>query len=361
MILSQLHLKVIEVLKLNQRNTSPKGWIVGGQCPFCGSDEKFGIKLNEPTAKYPTEISFNCYRGSCGQKGSEYKLLPALGLEALLKKSSSTDYTKKAENVIKLHQDQLHELEQDEINIVAKRKPLPLGFKRIFWHQYLGDRGFESWQFECYMIGTSTLSYLKDYVVFLIFEDGENKGFVARSTKSSDWIENYNAEIKIKNKTLAKEDRLPMHLRYINEGAIDFDRLLFGIDQVTSFTIIVILVEGVTDKANVDRWLNANDLDQQIVCLCTFGKKCSVAQMTKITMKIPNLQTVIFMYDPDAINQMKERGQAFLQLKSNLEVKCCFLSDKDPGELSFEEFDQVYENAETVNLFALNRVQVKNL
>lgn len=351
MKLTRVHNKVCELLNINPNHTTPKGWIIGGTCPFCGSDEKFGVRLNKPNARYSNHVSFNCFHGSCQRKGGEFVLLKELGQASWLKDGEHVNHHIKLENVIEQSEEDV------EIEIKAPTLTKPTGFKRVSTHDYLNDRGFEPWQYEVYTIGvTKILSMFKDYVFFLITENGENKGYVARSIREKSWIEEHNKEIKAYNKTVPKSERKREYLRYINESAADFGRLLFGLDQVTEFTHTVILVEGITDKANVDRWLMRHDLDQEYVCLCTFGKKISDAQRIKLSM-IDGLMTVIVMYDPDAVDEVKRYGQMI----EGVAVKGVYLKDKDPGDLSDSEMGDRIESAIPIESFVLNRVQIMEL
>lgn len=314
-------------------------WQEAGKCPFCQTEGKFGIKLNDVAkSNYKNHISFNCFKGSCQQKGSEYKLFDKIGQGHLLKQGEFIGNKKEVDSA------KIKEFGERELELEVPTLKPPLGFRRCSENQYLQDRGFESWQFETYHIGTTKFySPLKDRVIFLVMEDGENKGFVARTTWSKKEIEQYER----------KHGHFP---KYVNEKGADFAKLLFGIDEITEETEQVILVEGVTDKANVDRQLKLN-LSPKIKCCCTFGKKISEEQVMKLWKR--GVSSVILLYDPDAINSAKK--YSYFLRSWNIAVKVGYLSDKDPGELSHDEIVKVLADTQSPDEFSVNRVQKRKL
>lgn len=336
--LSHIQTKVRDLFKLDLRNKSPKGWMLGGICPWCNRKDKFGIKFNEKSTEYKNRVSFNCFHGSCGEKGSEYKLLTEIGQEHLLKHGEFIGDKDRIEA-------RLSQSTQDEEKIGVPTLPLPFGFRRVNSDPYLVERGFEEWQFQEYHIGRTKLdSRLMHYVLFLIIEGGENKGYVGRLTWHPSRIAEY--EVTTGNK-------MP---KYKNEGGADFGKLLFGIDEITEGTEEVLLVEGVTDKANVDRKLQLH-LDDRLKCLCTFGKKVSDDQIEKLVKK--KVSKVTLLYDPDAINESKKHS--FNLQAWDLDVKVGYLSSKDPGDLTLIELQEILSKTQSPFEFSMNKIQKRKL
>lgn len=342
--------KIVELFQINIRRRSPKGWYEGN-CPFCGKEAHLGINLGELSeGKYKDKISFRCVK--CSEKGGLFKLLKKIGKDDLLAGYESVDASLPVEKKIGVTKGVEEDLE------VPVKTP-PLGWRRISDNDYLNERGFEPWQYDSFKVGmTKLFPRLKGYLIFLIEEDGENKGYIARSTKGKEWITEFNDKIKEYNKTADKDYRKNKYLRYQNEGGVAFEKLLFGLDEVTEKTHTVIIVEGITDKANVDRKLRLN-LSDDIKCLVSFGKALGDTQIIKLKKKGSNINSVILLYDPDAINDSKEYGSKLeAEFKS---TKIGFLKDKDPGDLSLEEMLDVLDNLESPINFSTGKVQKKNL
>jgi DNA primase len=330
--------KVAEAFNLNLRNKSPKGWIYGGTCPFCNRSDKFGIKLNYERGKYRNHVSFNCFHGSCQEKGSEFKLLKEVGLLHLISDGEFIGEKDKLEQLTFIS-------EEVDIDDEVPTKHKPFGYRRVDSDPYLNGRGFKPWQYQTYNVGrTKMYDPLKDYVIFLIEEDGENKGYVARLTWS-------------KEKIKQQEDLGRLVLRYKNEGGVDFGKLLFGIDEIVSeVTKRVILVEGVTDKANVDKLLRLN-LNEKTKCCCSFGKKISEEQIFKLWKK--GVEQIVVLYDPDAVDASKQYSYQLKLWFNN--VKVGYIHSNDPGDVDRKELLEVLKNAETPGTFDVMRVQKFNL
>jgi len=210
--------KVVEYFQLNTNYKSAKGWIYGGKCPWCNNSDKFGVKLNQTTAQYKNQISYNCFHGSCQQRGSEFKLLNHIGLGHLLKHGEFIGEKEKIKNTLFAEDEESSSIEVEEVS-------LPLGFRRVLSDPYLEGRGFEPWQFQYYIIGrTKWYAPLKDYVLFSITEDGKHKGYIGRSTWSREQMDDYNASIKLFNATCDKENRKREHVKFNNEGGVDFGK-----------------------------------------------------------------------------------------------------------------------------------------
>jgi DNA primase len=327
------------IKEFSLKPTGNKGWFLANSviCPSCNKDGHihfiFGEILN----------SFNCRH--CYSKGTLNSLLFKIGRKDLLSKF----YTS-----IELNQLQNKLIKEEEIieDSMVPNQPLPRGFKRIYNDEYLEqERGFTKEHFKKYIIGISETHILlkKDYIIFLVIENGECKGYVARSRKSKKWIDLYNKKLKergIEN----------FYQRWRNSNA-EFDKLLFGIDEIIEgVTETVICVEGITSKANVDKLLKLFNQDL-IKCIVTFGKKISKYQVFKLLNK--GIKDVIILYDPDAINASKQHSIDLLD--SFRDVKVGYLKDKDPGELNYEEIKEVFGNLENPINFTISKIQKNKL
>jgi DNA primase len=345
--LTVVQTKALELTGLDESKKSPKGWIYG-KCPFCGHDWKFGIKFNQNKLIYKNDLSFNCFRGSCGKKGSEYELFKHYNVLYLLNDKQSIDKVDTLSSELDTTPYSQKEIPKQH----SETRDYPIGWYRVFDHPYLRERGWEDWQFQTYHVGVSEMFFkLKDHIIILIIEDGENKGFVARSTKDSNWIDQHNREVKEYNEKCLPSERKRFHPKYENESGVFFEELLFGIDEVTDRTETVIIVEGPLDKSNTDKQLKLNQSDT-VKCLCTFGKKISETQMFKIKRK--GVNNILLLYDPDAIDSSKQFG---FELERYFKVKISVHESKDPGEMLTEDFQDVIASAKDPINFYANIVQ----
>ncbi len=302
-------------------------------CPWCDGRE-FGISIK--LENHP----FNCYRKKkCGESGTIFKFLKKIGRLDLIKYSKSDiDYSAKLVNIIE-------EKLKQEIDLELPTIQKPIGFKKIETHKYLQKRGFD---FLCkkYEIGTTILDpkLKRNYIIFLIKEEGEVKGYVARNAFSKEYVKKWNEE-NPKNKIA----------RYHNSMEADFTKLLGGYDELTSNTKTVILVEGIFKKANIDKLLDL-DNQEEIKCLITFSAKVSVEQVLKLQLK--GIENIILFFDSDVIDKVKKISADLL---SEFEtVKVCF-SDKDPDSLSFDELMESISKLKDPLQFRLSKVKILDL
>ena len=168
-----------------------------------------------------------------------------------------------------------------------------------------------------YNIGATDL-YRKyqNYVLIPIYDGGKIRGFLGR----------YGAK-------KVPKDRL----RYNNSVGTEFSELLFGYDEITENTTTVILVEGIFDKIAVDKVLHLWD-NEEIKCVCTFGKKISPEQSKKLMLK--GVTNVILLYDFDAIKDIKKYG---LELENNFVTSITYTSSKkDIDECTEQEALEVF-------------------
>ena len=298
-------------------------------CPYCGGRE-WGISLKDGHR-------FNCYRKSaCGETGNIFKLLKKVGrLDLLRSRTPDIILSDRLENIIAKKLD-------TDLDLNTSTITPPMGFKRIYNHKYLEARGFSD--YEKYKVGVTRLdSKLRNYIIFLIEEAGELKGYVARST--------YTKEQTIEwNKT--REKKL---LRY-NNSTSDFAKLLGGYDELTSNTKTVILVEGLFKKINIDKLL-ALDEQEEVKCCVTFGAKISEEQILKLQLK--GVESIIIMFDPDVINKIKKHA---IELMMEFEtVRVALHHSKSPDDFNEEDALETLGTLQSPINFYVNKVQVLNL
>ena len=323
-------------------------------CPFCEKENHFYINWKRAFKK-----SRGNYQGSwdckkCGESGAIPKLLMKLGRLDLISGESQVDLRVKLENKIRI--DAESKDDGFEIDTHVSTINPPVGWKRVYVNDYLDSRGFTSEEYDEYQIGvTKIYSKLKGYVVFLVEEDGECKGWVARSTKTKEELSQINDDISEYNIGLPKYKKKRKELRYINSPGTDFSKLIFGIDELNINTKTAILVEGIMDKRNVDKQMLLSSSDR-IKCLSTFGKKVSKAQIAKLQRR--GIENIIILFDPDAVNDSKKYAY---ELDGYFNVLVGFLKDKDPGDLTHMELEQVMDNLNTPLSFNVSKVHKHEL
>lgn len=332
--------QVLNLLRVSTRKRTTKGWIMGATCPKCGKSDKFGIKLNEDrSGEYKNHITGHCFHGHCEFSGSEKTLFRALGREDLI---SEYEYREDLGTLSRL---QLKTKKEEEY-IPLKKRHSPLGWRRLYSDDYLESRGFSKGCFERYKVGRTKIdTKLKDYLIFLVLEDEINKGYIARI----DW------ETKrfIAENEKRKSDGISLLPKYKNEGGIEFSEVLYGYDEVVEDTHTIILVEGILDKTNVDRELELYKWNE-IKCLCTFGKKISSIQIQKLKNK--KIESVILMYDPDAIESIKQYSYNLMMEIENVGVGK-LIGEKDPGDMNREELLLILKNLESVLSYGIENIK----
>ena len=280
-------------------------------CPFCGKEKHFYISKD-------TQM-WDCKK--CGEAGSIYKLLKQLGKTYLL--GGATVENRDVLQSIKKMLEEERASTEEELRLLPVTK-MPVGFKVGRASTYLTDRGVTDFDIKRYHLGYTTLmKKYENYVLVPIYDNGEIRGFLGR----------YGAKKVPKDK-----------LRYNNSVGTDFSELLFGYDEITEGTTTVILVEGVFDKIAVDKVLRLWD-DEEVKCVCTFGKKISDVQIRKLKNK--GVTNVILLYDFDAIKDIKKYG---LELEEYFVTSITYTTKKDIDECSEKEalevFNQLYKPRE---------------
>ena len=293
-------------------------------CPFCGKQKHFYIGFDQK--HYP----WSCKK--CQEDGNVFRLLKHLGV--------LSDYLHKSIDLTKLVKlGTLNECEVEDVVLFEPEKKLPKNFTRIYSNEYLKSRGFLVNDFYQYEVGlTFNNKKYDNYVIFPIREDGIVKGYVGRSVFDKNECESMNI------------------LRYNNSKKTNFSNLLYGYNEITKKTKIVIIVEGIFDKIKVDRVLNLNSQDD-IKCICSFGNKISSSQILKL--KCTNIVEVILFYDLDAINEMK--GNALkIQKHFNLSISC-IVDGKDPDESSSNMIFSALQNNQDFKKFYYDKCNGRKL
>lgn len=322
---------------------SPKGWYIG-KCPFCGREDKFGVKF-DTIYQGKRVSSYNCFSAKCGQKGGLFYLLKHINRLDLLTKNYST-LGKESILVNKM------QIKTNDIDYTLQEKQLPLGFKRIFSDSYLVlDRGFPGFIFDRYEIGRADIDpNWKNRIVFPIRISNKVVGYVGRSSYSKEWHKQNELEFKQK---LTKK----YFPRYKNSQNTDFEKILYGVENITEKTRSVILVEGITDKINCDIKLELHT-QEFIQCCATLGKNITDYHIKLLQDR--NIENVILLHDPDAIENSK-KNSFFLEKYFNTLVGFIGDRSKDPGSLSEEEFDKVFNSLETPENFYVNKLAKRSL
>jgi len=273
-------------------------------CPFCGKPEHFYISKESQL--------WDCKK--CGEFGSIYKLLKHLDKTYLIGGATVLD----KDTITSLREWIEKEIENESDELVPLPKVLmPVGWKPRLATSYLINRGITDEDCIRYNIGYTTLmSKFKNYVLIPIFDNGVIRGFLGRYG----------------SKKVPKEK-----LRYNNSIGTAFSELLFGYDEIVKWkTRTVILVEGIFDKIAVDKFLNLWGNDE-IKCVCTFGKKISDVQQKKLIFK--GVTNVVLLYDFDAIKDIKKYG---LELEKSFLTTITYTNKKDIDECTQEEALEVF-------------------
>lgn len=336
----------LELEQLKELVESPrvdsKGKNIVGICPYCGAKE-WGISIiheNHP---------WQCYRKSkCGESGTIYKLLKLRGrLDEFRfggeRKSSSLD--KKITSNVKRRSSEVIQAEE------LPEEVLPIGFRRLTSHPYTDGRGFTKLEYEKYTIGQSKIDprYGEDYIILGIEQHHKIVGYLGRHLKSKSELDLINEKRKSRG--------LPSVLRYNNSRSCDFSKMLMGYDEVTENTHTIILVEGAFDKIRVDQLLEL-DKEEGVKCLCCFSVNLSDDQKL-LLHTIPQLESLIVMYDSDVISQVKYILQEIEFDFPSIHVG--YHPEKDPGDMDILDIIHVLDNLETIQEFLKSKVNLKPL
>lgn len=267
--------------------------LIASVCPFCGKSEKFGVYIGKETERKKRFMS-NCF--SCGKRMATLNdLLVAIERQDLIPEET-TDLSAPLENtLLKLEDD------EEEIDDTLAVIELPDFYRRVYHHPYLFKRGFDTYDYEFFEVGTTrNLNFkLTDYIILPIIDNGDYVGYVARHTWSKNEIDEYNIKAKRNGEWQIR--------RYNNSTENDFVKLFYNYDAIIEGeTDTVIIVEGAFDVVPLYRKLNLYD-QTRIAVVATFGKKISNVQIYKLQSK--GVRTVLLGYDGDAVEATKKVSQ----------------------------------------------------
>lgn len=325
--------------------TGNKGWFITKissdlYCPHCRNNtpQKLAFRFGEKTS------TFHCVKCNFNANLSKYLwLLKKPEYISNQKFIKQEDILIKKELINKKEKIQIEELEEVQ---------LPLFFKRLKYSKYLQKRGAKLDIYKYWIIGkTDFEDNLKNYIIFVIQENGKNIGWVARSQKSKEEIDklNKNSQHKI--------------LRWRNSKN-DFGKIVFGLDEIREDTEQLIIVEGITSKMRIDCELELYK-QNKIKCCCTFGKKITEIQLQKIRNKF-KYENIILFYDSDAIQESKKTAYQFKEKFKNIFIVFCNYRDKngnykDAGDLNKNELLIVLNNKQSPFEFFETKMQKKKL
>ena len=325
--------KIIDDLKLTAYGG--KGWLASPdlECPECKKKDKFGIKFTNNFG------AVHCFK--CEYSESIVKFLKRIGRNDLLDYEESVRF----DNTLK----PVFEDEEAEIVELSECK-LPKGYERIYFDKYLNDRNFKAHQYDQYEVGITNHfleSRLKNYLIFVIRQEGKLVGWVARSKYSKEWHK--------KNLEAYKAGEGKLVQRYLNSTGTDFDKLLGGYDQVTDKTETAVLVEGIFDQTNTSNLLSAHKRDDLKV-LCTFGNKVSQGQIE--LLRKTKIKKVILMYDEGTIAQSRKFGA---ELSRYFDVEVCVIEDPnvDPGDMDKKFLEELFFKSKNFTYFYNSKLNIK--
>lgn len=286
-----------------------------GTCPWCGKEKHFYINKH-------TQL-FDCKK--CGVNGSIYKLLKQLD-KLYLAGEKSVEVTDTIKSIRQIFQ----EVVENSVELTElPEKKMPVGFRTCINNKYLRSRGLTNADCRKYKIGeTKTMFKYSGYVLFPIYDNGVVRGFVGRYANK----------------------KVPTNrLRYNNSIDTDFASLLYGYDDIVAGeTETVIIVEGIFDKISCDKKLRLFD-DNLVRCVCTFGKKISDVQISKLIAK--GVSNIILSFDFDALKEIRQYGME-LQKSFNTMVAVA-MNKKDIDECTEEEVVEIFSNSRSINEFSV--------
>lgn len=312
-------------------------------CPYCGQRES-SISVEEGHR-------FGCFRKKkCGEVGNIFTILAYIG--------KTIGYTAQGiRSLDHLDEDSLGEDEEEgqAVNVIIDLptvKP-PVGWKRV-WEgdPYLQERGFT--EYAKYEVGRTLVDkrVRKDFVIFILRMKGEVIGWLGRHEKPKAWIERQN---KLWYESTGLKNKIK---RYSNAPGVDFGKILYGIEECTTKTNTLFLVEGLFDKVAVERKMDL-DMYEEVKCCCTFKCAISEEQLFQI-LQLPNIDTIVLLYDPDVITEINAAAQK-LEMYGYHVLVGFSKTGKDPDEMSEAEFAETLEGVRPPGNFALDFVDQSQL
>jgi len=323
--------EVLEDVRLDGRKRN-----IVCDCPYCGKKSKFGVSIIKEGNP------FRCF--SCNETGRNIKLMSFFGRLDLI-----TEFVEN-ENVL---ENVILSTEEDEIDVGLEEEVLPPRSKRVVFDNYLDSR---NWYDESYyyipVYKSKDFKYL-DYIIIPITMYNKTVGYISRHKWSKKKIDNFNKKAKINNTYQI--------LRYRNSEGNEFGKMLGGFDQIVSGeTHTAILVEGYMDVENISKQLNLYENDE-VKCVCTFGKKISVEQIYHL--QNVGIKNVIVLYDLDAVEDVKKinLSKYFNVLVGSIDDASDLKDGDDAGDINYEQIQEIWENLKPPNDFFYNKVLVLSL
>lgn len=294
----------IDRLKELIPHTHTDGENLYGTCPWCNHSE-FGISLKD-------NHQFGCFRKSkCGKTGNIYTLLRFLGI-SIEKHEVETPLGSLRATLPSLYQDE-QEQESQLVEI-----SMPVGYKRIYHHDYLAGRNFT--EYEQYEVGITNIeTALKGYVIFRIQQNGQTVAYVGRNTLK-------NSKPKYNNSTSA------------------FGSILHGCDEIDSHTHTILLVEGLMDKISIDRFLKKYKITD-IKCCNTFGAKFSINQSKLIVDS--DKKNLIFMHELDVKHQTLKYATKIAHKFNSVKI-ASLPQEKDPDTMTESQIMDCIEQSTSI-------------
>jgi len=324
------------ISELSLRPFGNKGWLHSENTPCmfgCGKSDKFGILFLKDGA------IVKCMR--CSEANSLFNYLLHINRKDLIEGFSAP-----IRDELKV----IGEVKEEKKDTEIREVTLPKGFKRIYFDDYLDERGFKPHQYKKYQVGVSTERRLRFHIVFPIYQKGELVSWLARSRNTKEW--HHQNLINFKN------NEQSLVLRYYNSEGTEFSDIVGGLDEIRKgIDKTTILVEGLFDEANTSDLIpilskkRGFEYLEKTKCCFTFGKSISDNQIKLIQEK--EVENLIFMYDPDAIKEIEKYSMKYInKFKS---ISCVSLKDKDPGDLNLQEFELFLSNKKSVlNFYQTN-------
>lgn len=314
-----------------------KGWYTSSEldCPECSRKGKLGLKFTDGLG------AVHCFY--CDYTEGIIKYLKRVKRTDLISFEQQVTFSKKLRT---LKEENEEEIELPEVS-------LPKGFQRIEFDEYLDNRNFKAHQYEQFEVGVTNnflVRKLKNYLIFIIKQQGKRVGWLARSKYSYEW--------HVQNLKDYKEGKCELVLRYINSTKTDFGNLLGGFDEITGNTEELILVEGLFDKTNVSNLLET-EKSERLKVLCTFGNKVSDEQIK--LLKTTNVRKITLLYDYGTLKQVKQYSTELSRWFDSYACEFPLILDErgepiDPGNVDSKNLNEILSNSKNFLYFYNSKV-----
>jgi ssDNA-binding Zn-finger/Zn-ribbon topoisomerase 1 len=279
-----------------------------GLCPKCGKNE-FGISIKGPHL-------FGCFRKKkCGFTGNIFTLLRFLGLSTPNDKKSFLGFDISFK---------LEKFEQENSEIL-KKVQMPIGFKRVNFHEYLNSRGYQAKDYENYVCGASNLEpKLKNRVVIGFRDEIGPIGYIARA--------------------LTKEEP-----KYLNKGE-NFSKMLDGLNE-SPFQEATI-VEGHFSRINTRNCFEELGIQSRVVS--TFGAKISDYQVNLLIKE--GITRVNLFFEQDVYKMLMKSSEKLIHKFDSFTIMKTSSPDSDPGNMNIIEIGEAYLNRQNFFKFATTKL-----